>query len=150
MEYYGQGPAIFVATTVGKFCCLYFTTTSSNCCRSGPIFTHPSPRRRMINATILLILVATVIPYQFAYMVACMVQVATCVRALWHVKETVCVSELSYDSSLLFYRTDECSAWQSTRVSSIMRIRSSRSCSGYFQSTSWSLWCGYTIWPFIG
>ncbi|QGA19723.1 hypothetical protein EYB26_007415 [Talaromyces marneffei] len=56
--------------------------------RNGPIFSHPSPRRRIINACILLVLVATVIPYQFAYMVACMVQVATCVRALWHVRET--------------------------------------------------------------
>lgn len=43
----------------------------------------------MINAAILLILVSTVIPYQFAYMVACVVQLATCVRAQWHAKETV-------------------------------------------------------------
>ncbi|KAH8705927.1 putative GPI maturation protein [Talaromyces proteolyticus] len=53
-----------------------------------PIFSHPSPRRRIINCTILLILVATVIPYQFAYIVACLVQIATCVRALWHFRET--------------------------------------------------------------
>lgn len=45
----------------------------------------------MINATILLVLVATVIPYQFAYMVACLVQLSTCARALWYFKETVCI-----------------------------------------------------------
>lgn len=65
--------------------------TRAHLCRNGPIFSHPSPRRRIINASILLVLVATVIPYQFAYMVACMVQIATCVRALWHVRETVLI-----------------------------------------------------------
>ncbi|OJI81783.1 hypothetical protein ASPTUDRAFT_733556 [Aspergillus tubingensis CBS 134.48] len=53
-----------------------------------PIFSAPTPRRRLINTAILLILVATTIPYQFAYMVACIVQLATCVRAQWHAKET--------------------------------------------------------------
>jgi hypothetical protein len=42
----------------------------------------------MINTAILLVLVSTLIPYQFAYMVACIVQLATCVRAQWHAKET--------------------------------------------------------------
>lgn len=37
-------------------------------------------------------LVSTVIPYQFAYLVACIVQLATCVRAQWHAKETVSLS----------------------------------------------------------
>jgi hypothetical protein len=43
----------------------------------------------MINTAILLVLVSTLIPYQFAYMVACIIQLATCVRAQWHAKETV-------------------------------------------------------------
>lgn len=58
--------------------------------RHSPVFSQPTPRRRIINSVILLLLVATVIPYQFAYMVACVVQIATCVRALWHARETVC------------------------------------------------------------
>ncbi|KAJ9236740.1 putative GPI maturation protein [Paecilomyces variotii] len=53
-----------------------------------PIFSAPTPRRRIINTAILLFLVSTVIPYQFAYMVACIVQLATTVRAMWHAKET--------------------------------------------------------------
>lgn len=45
-----------------------------------------SPRRRAINTLILLFLVATIIPYPFAYVVACIVQLATCTRALWSAK----------------------------------------------------------------
>nr|Q2USI0.2 RecName: Full=GPI inositol-deacylase [Aspergillus oryzae RIB40] len=52
-----------------------------------PIFSSASPRRRLVNSAILLALVSTVIPYQFAYMVACIVQLATSVRASWHAKE---------------------------------------------------------------
>lgn len=55
-----------------------------------PVASSPNPRRRIINTAILLILVSTVIPYQFAYLVACIVQLATCVRAQWHARETVC------------------------------------------------------------
>ena len=43
----------------------------------------------MINTAILLLLVSTIIPYQFAYMIACVVHLATCVRAQWHARETV-------------------------------------------------------------
>ncbi|KAJ5665419.1 uncharacterized protein N7477_007867 [Penicillium maclennaniae] len=53
-----------------------------------PIFSSPTPRRRVIHTAVLLILVSTIIPYQFAYMVACIVQLATTVRAQWHAKET--------------------------------------------------------------
>lgn len=63
---------------------------------SLPIFSAPTPRRRVIHTAILLILVATIIPYQFAYMVACIVQLATCVRAQWHVKETRSASHLNF------------------------------------------------------
>jgi GPI inositol-deacylase len=45
-------------------------------------FITSSPRRRMITAAILLFLVSTFIPYQFAYLVACLVQLFTTVRAL--------------------------------------------------------------------
>ncbi|KAJ5536768.1 hypothetical protein N7513_009954 [Penicillium frequentans] len=61
-----------------------------------PIFSAPTPRRRVIHTILLLILVSTIIPYQFAYMVACIVQLATCVRAQWHVKETRSASHLNF------------------------------------------------------
>ncbi|KAL2267769.1 hypothetical protein VTJ83DRAFT_5046 [Remersonia thermophila] len=44
-------------------------------------FPNPSPRRRMITTAVLLLLVSTVVPYQFAYLVACLVQLFTTVRA---------------------------------------------------------------------
>ncbi|KAF6821623.1 hypothetical protein CSOJ01_00126 [Colletotrichum sojae] len=47
-----------------------------------PIFVASSPRRRMITTAVLLFLVSTFIPYQFAYLVACLVQLFTVVRAL--------------------------------------------------------------------
>ena len=45
-------------------------------------FAPSTPRRRILTTAILLFLVSTVIPYQFAYLVACLVQIATCTRAL--------------------------------------------------------------------
>jgi hypothetical protein len=50
--------------------------------KSAPAgFFTPSPRRRMITAAVLLLLVSTAVPYQFAYLVACLVQLMTMVRA---------------------------------------------------------------------
>jgi hypothetical protein len=49
---------------------------------ASPAFAPSTPRRRILTTAILLFLVSTVIPYQFAYLVACLVQVATCTRAL--------------------------------------------------------------------
>lgn len=46
-----------------------------------------APRRRVINTVLLLVMVATVIPYPFAYVVACLVQFATTTRALKDAKE---------------------------------------------------------------
>ncbi|KAK5086354.1 GPI inositol deacylase [Lithohypha guttulata] len=46
-----------------------------------------TPRRRIINTVVLLALVATVIPYPFAYVVACLVQFATATRALRDAKD---------------------------------------------------------------
>ncbi|KAM0325550.1 hypothetical protein ACHAQA_007537 [Verticillium albo-atrum] len=45
-------------------------------------FVPSSPKRRMVTTAILLFLVSTFIPYQFAYLVACLVQLFTTVRAL--------------------------------------------------------------------
>ncbi|KAI9850189.1 MAG: GPI inositol deacylase [Thelocarpon superellum] len=53
-----------------------------------PTFATTSPRRRLITTSILLFFVSTMIPYQFAYMVACIVQISTCTRALRLARET--------------------------------------------------------------
>jgi glycosylphosphatidylinositol deacylase len=56
--------------------------------RAGsPAFAPSTPRRRILTTAILLFLVSTVIPYQFAYLVACLVQISTCTRALRFAKE---------------------------------------------------------------
>ncbi|TQV96628.1 hypothetical protein V2A60_002986 [Cordyceps javanica] len=57
-------------------------TANGNANMGSPIFSPSTPRRRMISTAILLLLVATFIPYQFAYLVACIVQLFTSVRAL--------------------------------------------------------------------
>jgi glycosylphosphatidylinositol deacylase len=54
----------------------------------SPAFSPSSPRRRIITTAILLFLVSTFIPYQFAYLVACLVQIATCTRALRLARDT--------------------------------------------------------------
>ncbi|KAG9238871.1 GPI inositol-deacylase-like protein [Amylocarpus encephaloides] len=54
---------------------------------TSPAFAPSTPRRRILTTTILLFLVSTVIPYQFAYLVACLVQIATCSRALRFARE---------------------------------------------------------------
>lgn len=56
-----------------------------------PAFASSSPRRRFITTLVLFLLVSTVVPYQFAYLVACIVQLATCTRALRLVRETVSI-----------------------------------------------------------
>ncbi|KAM5485655.1 GPI inositol deacylase [Microsporum canis] len=56
--------------------------------RTAPLLWNLSARHRIVNAVILLFLVATFIPYQFAYVVACIVQLITCVQASSHARET--------------------------------------------------------------
>ncbi|KAI9885731.1 MAG: mitochondrial membrane protein [Watsoniomyces obsoletus] len=51
-------------------------------------FAASSPGRRILTASVLLFLVSTIIPYQFAFLVACVVQMTTCTRALKLVRET--------------------------------------------------------------
>ncbi|KAF8457621.1 PGAP1-like protein-domain-containing protein [Kalaharituber pfeilii] len=48
----------------------------------GAAFVTSTPKRRVMTTLVLACFVAFVVPYQFAYLVACIVQVATCVRAL--------------------------------------------------------------------
>ena len=52
-------------------------------------FVVSSLRRRLIVTSVLIILVWTVIPYQFLYIVLCIAQFATCVRALSLARENV-------------------------------------------------------------
>ncbi|KAF1850735.1 GPI inositol-deacylase [Cucurbitaria berberidis CBS 394.84] len=60
-------------------------------------FAVTSTRRRIVTTCILLSLVSTVIPYHFAYVVLCLVQLATCVRSFQLAKET------RLDSNYNFY-----------------------------------------------
>ncbi|KAI1083593.1 PGAP1-domain-containing protein [Whalleya microplaca] len=53
-----------------------------------PAFTPSSPRRRLITTGVLLFFVSTVVPYQFAYVVACLVQLNTTARAHRFARET--------------------------------------------------------------
>lgn len=53
----------------------------------SPMFAPSSPRRRLVITGVLLFLVSTFIPYQFAFVVACLVQLTTCVRALHFARE---------------------------------------------------------------
>ncbi|KAK8059656.1 hypothetical protein PG996_009586 [Apiospora saccharicola] len=53
----------------------------------SPMFAPSSPRRRLVITGVLLILVSTFIPYQFAFVVSCLVQLTTCVRALHFARE---------------------------------------------------------------
>ncbi|KAL9020203.1 MAG: hypothetical protein Q9185_002573 [Variospora sp. 1 TL-2023] len=75
-------------------------------------FAATSPKRRVITASVLLLLVSTVIPYQFAYLVSCIVQLATCSRATKHLRENVSGLEdrpsretdrLTYVTNILFF-----------------------------------------------
>ncbi|KAH8194837.1 hypothetical protein TruAng_010990 [Truncatella angustata] len=62
----------------------------------SPMFMPSSPRRRLITTSILLFLVSTFIPYQFAYVVACLVQLSTSVRALRFLRESPCVGNSNF------------------------------------------------------
>lgn len=57
--------------------------------RTPAAFAVTSTRQRVITTGILLLLVSTVIPYQFAYLVLCIVQIITCTRAWRLTWETV-------------------------------------------------------------
>ncbi|PNS21035.1 GPI inositol-deacylase [Sphaceloma murrayae] len=67
-------------------------------------FSAISPLQRIITTSILILLVATIIPYQFAYLVLCLVQLATCVRATRHTADTRSLASVnmgSYSVSIL-------------------------------------------------
>jgi glycosylphosphatidylinositol deacylase len=57
--------------------------------RTPSAFAVTSTRQRVLTTSVLLLLVSTVIPYQFAFLVLCIVQIASCIRALRVARETV-------------------------------------------------------------
>jgi hypothetical protein len=57
--------------------------------RTPAAFAVTSTTQRVVTITILLSLVSTVIPYHFAYVVLCLVQIATCVRGCRLARESV-------------------------------------------------------------
>jgi len=50
---------------------------------------------------VLFFFVATLVPYQFAYMVACLVQLVVCVKALRTAKESVSVADQTARNSMM-------------------------------------------------
>ena len=52
------------------------------------IFVTSTPQQRLFTIGILLLLVITIIPYQFAYLVLCLVQMTTCIRSLRLARDT--------------------------------------------------------------
>ncbi|RMZ89429.1 hypothetical protein DV736_g3330, partial [Chaetothyriales sp. CBS 134916] len=67
------------------------------------IFVAATPRRRIVNISVLLFLVATIIPYPFAYMIACIVQFATCTRALRYAQDANTSRSTSSAAALNFF-----------------------------------------------
>jgi glycosylphosphatidylinositol deacylase len=57
-------------------------------CSRTTAFAATGGRQRLITTAILLLLITTLIPYQFAYMVLTIVQLCTCVRALRLARDT--------------------------------------------------------------
>ncbi|KAI1409361.1 PGAP1-domain-containing protein [Hypoxylon sp. FL1857] len=64
----------------------------------SPAFAPSSPRRRLITALVLLLLVSTFIPYQFAYVVACLVQLSTAIRAYRSARETPSLATTNFNN----------------------------------------------------
>jgi hypothetical protein len=63
-----------------------------------PVFTPTSPRRRLLATGALLFLVSTIIPYQFAYVVACLVQLSTSVRAHYVARESPSFAHINFNN----------------------------------------------------
>ncbi|KAI1425271.1 PGAP1-like protein-domain-containing protein [Xylaria sp. FL1777] len=62
----------------------------------SPAFPHYSPRRRLLTTSIMLFSVSTVIPYQSAYVIACLVQLCTNVRAHYVARGNPSVAHINF------------------------------------------------------
>lgn len=112
---------------------------------AGSSFTITSTKQRIITTSILLGLVATVLPYQFAYLVLCIVQIVTAIRALRLLRDTV--SLLLY---CLVHLLTSLSALITCIIFTTIRIPFSYSCSGFYLSIYQSWSSGFETLPFTG
>ena len=83
--------AVLIVTSIFAF--IYaqvqtWTSRTDESRRTASAFATTPTQQRLYTIGVLLLLVVTVIPYQFAYLVLCIVQIATCVRALRIAHET--------------------------------------------------------------
>lgn len=60
---------------------------------SSTVAASSRTKRRIIVTLILLFIVATLVPFQFAYVVACVVQFSSCVKALNRTKDVIVASD---------------------------------------------------------
>ncbi|KAF2401642.1 GPI inositol-deacylase-like protein [Trichodelitschia bisporula] len=98
----------YVALALTYFLTMIYSSLRSIAARSDgrtlATFTVTPIRTRFITTGLLLLLVSTVIPYQFAYIVLCLVQIATCVRALrvtWDTRSDANCNFYNYTHSIL-------------------------------------------------
>ncbi|KAK4990079.1 GPI inositol deacylase [Elasticomyces elasticus] len=66
--------------------------------RTATSFTVTSVRHRLITITLLLLAVSTAVPYQFAYAILCVVQLATCVRSLRLAEDTHSAQNVNFSN----------------------------------------------------
>jgi glycosylphosphatidylinositol deacylase len=109
--------------------------------RTPTVFALSSNKQRIITIGILLLLVSTVIPYHFAYLVLCVVQLATCVRGYVLTRDSV--SSVHLLTLFLSNLLNVSSKSIRTTTSTTTPTPSSSSCYGFFPSTfrSWSSGC---------
>lgn len=79
----------YIALFLTHILALVYTTTLRLFARTNSTFVVSSLRRRLVVTSALIMLVWTVIPYQFLFIVLCIAQLATCVRALSLARENV-------------------------------------------------------------
>ncbi|KAJ1333601.1 GPI inositol-deacylase [Microdochium nivale] len=58
----------------------------------------PARQRRLLTIIVLLCLTSTTVPHQFAFVVACLVQLSTNVRAFWHARDTPTMSTTNFSN----------------------------------------------------
>ncbi|KAI1095954.1 PGAP1-domain-containing protein [Rostrohypoxylon terebratum] len=67
--------------------------------RALPPFTTPSsPKRRLVTGLVVLVFISIFIPYQFAYVVACLVQLSTAIRANRVVREIPSLANSNFNN----------------------------------------------------
>lgn len=73
-----------------------YTFITARFWRAPSGFAQSSLRQRVITTGFLLLLVSTIIPYQFVFIVLCVVQIVTCVRALSVARESRGSSNINF------------------------------------------------------